>query len=152
MLLKTAVPRRRESRIVGALGEACPLQCVRLQDSSISPVWKDIAGRWSIQSHNTGFVGLFTLSCGVYAAIRISTIHLDNRHLHISAGAFRVCQESCTGGGLLVSSNTAHKSISTPLQIFSTLLMAYELLTNLLGQENAFIYFLSSLPRKWEEL
>lgn len=101
----------------------------------------------SSRSHNTGFVGLFILSCTVYVAIRITTIHLEgNRRLHISAWAFRVCQEcleSCTGGGLLVSSNATHKSISTPLQIFSTLLMASELLTNLSGQEMHLSTFLA---------
>lgn len=137
MPLKTAEPRRREQNCLclrrGLSPEMCKAAALIHFPCLEGHSWEV---KWSSQSHNTGFVGLFTLSCGVYVAIRITTIHLEgNRHLHISARAFRVCQESCTGGGLLGSSNTTHKSISTTLQIFSTKLMASELLTNLLGQE-----------------
>lgn len=111
--------QKREQNCL-CLRRVCPLRCVTLQDSSLPLSGRtQLGGECSSQGHNTTFVRLSTLSCGAYVAIRISTIHLEgDRHLHISAQAFRVCQEcleSCTGGGLLVSSNTTHKSISTPL-------------------------------------
>lgn len=91
---------------------------------------------------------MFILSCDVYVASRIITIHLEgNRYLYISTRAFKVCQvcvECWIGNVLLVSTKTAHKSISTPLWIFSIAFMASELLTTYLsGQEMHLSTFLA---------
>lgn len=82
--LKTAVPRRRESRIVCALSPArCKAAGLIHFPCLEGHSWEL---KWSSQSHSTGFVRLFILSWGVHVAIRITTIHLEgNSHLQISA-------------------------------------------------------------------